>query len=265
MQILIVGAGDIGLQLAKRLAIENFDIAMIETDPRKVKRAREQVDALVIEGHGASYGALKTGGIHDADIVAAMTNNDEVNILVCQMAKKAGVADTLVVPDQVIWTVHIVDLDKSLKSAKQRNDEKLAAVLEASKELAASPRDREIGRVAIDRIYSRDAVGGIREFAHFQVRRTVKIRQRDISEFEAGLNLLIDSAEIEVSFQYEVSESGRIYSELQLRAFEAARSKAQALAEHAESNLGDVSLRRLLGVARQPGGRPDAEHEHAVG
>ncbi|MCK4776295.1 MAG: NAD-binding protein, partial [Candidatus Krumholzibacteria bacterium] len=95
MQILIVGAGDIGLQLAKRLAIENFDIAMIETDPRKVKRAKEQIDALVIEGHGSNYSALKTAGIDDADIVAAMTNNDEVNILVCQMAKKAGVADTL--------------------------------------------------------------------------------------------------------------------------------------------------------------------------
>ncbi len=95
MQILIVGAGDIGLQLAKRLAVENFDIAMIEADPRRVKRAKEQIDALVIEGHGSNYSALKTAGIDDADIVAAMTNNDEVNILVCQIAKKAGVGNTL--------------------------------------------------------------------------------------------------------------------------------------------------------------------------
>ena len=44
MRILIVGAGDIGLQLAKRLVIERHDIAMIEHDPHKVKRAKEQVN-----------------------------------------------------------------------------------------------------------------------------------------------------------------------------------------------------------------------------
>lgn len=95
MQILIVGAGDIGLQLAKRLAVESYDIAMIDSDPHKVKRAKEQVDAMAVEGHGASYSALKIAGIHNAGIVAAMTNNDEINILACQIAKKAGVATTL--------------------------------------------------------------------------------------------------------------------------------------------------------------------------
>lgn len=95
MQILIVGAGDIGLQLAKRLAMEKHDIAIIENDPHKVKRAKEQVDAFVIDGHGSSYKALKEAGVHDADIVAAMTNNDEINIIACQVAKKAGVSSTL--------------------------------------------------------------------------------------------------------------------------------------------------------------------------
>ena len=93
---------------------------------------------------------------------------------------------------------------------------------------------RRAGHAASDR----EAVGGVREFAHFQVRRTIKIRQRDISEFEEGLNLLIDSAEIEISFQYEVSEASQIYHELQLQAFESARMKAQALAEYAGDSIG---------------------------
>ncbi|MDH3380159.1 MAG: NAD-binding protein, partial [Gammaproteobacteria bacterium] len=81
MQVLIVGAGDIGLELAKRLSQEKHDITMIEHDPHKMRRAREQLDALVIEGHGASYNALKKANVHGADVVAAMTNNDETNIL----------------------------------------------------------------------------------------------------------------------------------------------------------------------------------------
>ncbi|MDH3214658.1 MAG: Trk system potassium transporter TrkA [Candidatus Krumholzibacteria bacterium] len=95
MQVLIVGAGDIGLELAKRLSQEKHDITMIEHDPHKMRRAREQLDALVIEGHGASYNALKKANVHGADVVAAMTNNDETNILACQLAKKAGVPSTL--------------------------------------------------------------------------------------------------------------------------------------------------------------------------
>jgi trk system potassium uptake protein TrkA len=75
MQVLIIGAGDIGLQLAKRLSIEKkYDIAIVESDPHNVKRAIEQLDALVVEGHGASYQSLKDANVHEADIVAAMTN-----------------------------------------------------------------------------------------------------------------------------------------------------------------------------------------------
>lgn len=95
MQVLIVGAGDIGVQLGKRLSQEKHDITMIESDPRKVRRASEQLDALVIEGHGGSYNALKKADVHGADIVAAMTNTDETNILACKLAKKAGVSATI--------------------------------------------------------------------------------------------------------------------------------------------------------------------------
>jgi trk system potassium uptake protein TrkA len=59
MQILIIGAGDIGFQLGKRLSQDKHDITIIERDPQKAKRATEQLDALVIEGHGASYSVLK--------------------------------------------------------------------------------------------------------------------------------------------------------------------------------------------------------------
>jgi trk system potassium uptake protein TrkA len=95
MDILILGAGDIGMQLSKRLSQEKHDITMVDLDPQKVKRAGEQLDALVIEGHGCSYRVLERANIRGMDILAAMTNDDEVNILACQLAKKLGVPSTV--------------------------------------------------------------------------------------------------------------------------------------------------------------------------
>jgi trk system potassium uptake protein TrkA len=95
MNILILGAGDIGMQLSKRLSQEKHDITIVDTDPQKVKRASEQLDALVIEGHGCSCRVLQQANVKGIDILAAMTNNDEVNILACQLAKKLGVRSTI--------------------------------------------------------------------------------------------------------------------------------------------------------------------------
>ncbi len=95
MNILIIGAGDIGFQLAKRLSTEKHDIVMIELDPQKVMRASEQLDAFVIEGSGASYGVLQQANLNKIEIVAAMTDHDEVNLMACRLAKKAGVPTTI--------------------------------------------------------------------------------------------------------------------------------------------------------------------------
>lgn len=95
MRILIIGAGDIGTQLAKRLSQGKNDITIVEEDPQKVKRANEQLDALVIEGQGTSYRTLQKADVSRMDVVCAMTNCDEVNILVCQISKKAGAKTTI--------------------------------------------------------------------------------------------------------------------------------------------------------------------------
>ena len=75
MHILIVGAGDIGFQLAKQLSKEKHDIVMIETDSQKVMRASEQLDALVLAGNGASFHMLQQAGLEKIEIVAAMTDS----------------------------------------------------------------------------------------------------------------------------------------------------------------------------------------------
>ncbi len=95
MRVVVVGAGDIGLQLSKRLAHEQHDLTLIEADRAKVLRAGEQLDAFVVEGNGASYANLREAGVEQADVLAAMTNNDEVNLMACRLAKKMGVETTI--------------------------------------------------------------------------------------------------------------------------------------------------------------------------
>ncbi len=95
MRILIVGGGDVGFQLGKRLSRDRHDITLIETDPAKVRRAAEQLDALVIEGSGDSYALLKQAGVASTDVVAAVTDNDDANLMACRIAKACGVDVTI--------------------------------------------------------------------------------------------------------------------------------------------------------------------------
>ncbi len=95
MRVVVVGAGDIGLQLCKRLAQDRHDIHLIEADRDKVLRAGEQLDAFVVEGNGASLANLRQAGVEQAAVLAAVTDNDEVNLMACRLAKKLGVATTI--------------------------------------------------------------------------------------------------------------------------------------------------------------------------
>lgn len=95
MRILIIGAGDVGLRLGRRLAREHHDITMIESDSQKVLRARAQIDGHVIQGNGSSVKMLEQARLGRAELVAAMTNSDETNLLACKLAKKVGVPFTI--------------------------------------------------------------------------------------------------------------------------------------------------------------------------
>ena len=95
MRILVLGAGDIGFQLSKRLSQDKHDITMVEMNSRRARWVGEQLDVMMIEGNGASYRVLQQADLDHIDIVAAMTTNDEVNLLACQMAKKAGALATI--------------------------------------------------------------------------------------------------------------------------------------------------------------------------
>ncbi len=95
MKIVIVGGGEVGMHLGSVLAKENHDIIIIDKDPRVIARINEQLDVLALEGSGTSSDCMKQAGTHNADIVIAVTNSDEVNLITCMLANRMGAPRTV--------------------------------------------------------------------------------------------------------------------------------------------------------------------------
>lgn len=95
MEIIIIGAGDIGYQSARRFSKEKHNIALIESNEELAEFASDTLDAMVITGNGCSVAKLIEAGVERTDVLTALTDNDEVNILACKIAKKYGVETTI--------------------------------------------------------------------------------------------------------------------------------------------------------------------------
>ncbi len=91
MKILIVGAGAVGLNLARQLSNEAHDISIVEQDMALVRKISDKLDALIVTGNATSKSTLEAAGIQDVDMVLAVTDSDETNIIVCLLAHAYGV------------------------------------------------------------------------------------------------------------------------------------------------------------------------------
>jgi len=95
MNIVIVGAGDIGYNLAKMLSFEQHDVFLIEKNPDYHARAVDTLDVQVLHGSGTSSALLEQAGVRDADLLIAVTDSDETNLLAAIIAKQYGVKRTV--------------------------------------------------------------------------------------------------------------------------------------------------------------------------
>jgi trk system potassium uptake protein len=87
VKIIIVGAGEVGFHIARRLSQENHDVALIDKDAYHIKRVGENLDVQAFLGSGTSPRILKVAGINEADLLVAATDSDETNLMACLMAK----------------------------------------------------------------------------------------------------------------------------------------------------------------------------------
>lgn len=90
LNIIIVGCGKVGTTLTEQLCKEGHDITLIDKNAQKIQTLTNLYDVLGITGNGASYSVQMEAGIADADLIIAVTNSDELNLLCCTIAKRVG-------------------------------------------------------------------------------------------------------------------------------------------------------------------------------
>ncbi|HXG37681.1 MAG TPA: Trk system potassium transporter TrkA [Bacteroidota bacterium] len=96
MKIIIVGAGEVGLHLAKVLSQEKHDIIVIDKSEERLARVGESLDVMTLVGSGSQMSVLERAGIRHADMLIAVTSVDEVNLTSSLLAHKLGARKKIV-------------------------------------------------------------------------------------------------------------------------------------------------------------------------
>ena len=134
MQIIIVGCGKVGRTLAEQLQEEDTDITLVDISQQKLTSLCDDVDAMGVLGNGASINVLMEAGVETADILIAVTGSDELNLLCCLIAQKAGHCQTIARVRNPIYSKEIGFIKERLGVTMFINPE-LAAAQEISRVL----------------------------------------------------------------------------------------------------------------------------------
>lgn len=110
MKVVVIGNGKIGSSLTSALVSEGHDVTVIDSKERNLRKIKNTLDVMCVEGNGATWEVQKDAGVAKADIVVAVTPYDELNILCCLIAKKLGADKTILrvrMPDYFTQMHHI--------------------------------------------------------------------------------------------------------------------------------------------------------------
>lgn len=128
MQIIIVGCGNVGGTLAEQLSREGHNITVIDTKSDVVHNVSNTFDIMGVVGNGAGYSIQKEAGIEDADLLIAITGSDELNLLCCVIAKKAGNCHTIARVRNPVYSREINFIKEELGLSMVINPEDAAAM-----------------------------------------------------------------------------------------------------------------------------------------
>ncbi len=95
MKTTIIGAGKIGKEIAVRLLQEGHDLVIIEKNELTMQKIEEDFDCLCIRGNGATAKILSSYDVANSELLIAVTNSDEVNMIACMTAKQIGIQRTV--------------------------------------------------------------------------------------------------------------------------------------------------------------------------
>lgn len=127
MNIIIVGCGKVGYTLIEQLGHENHDIVVIDENPEKIRNMADHLDAMGIVGNGINHRTLIDAGIKTADLLIAVTGDDEKNLLCCVIARKTGHCKTIARVRNPLYNAEIPFLKKEFGIAMIINPDRTAA------------------------------------------------------------------------------------------------------------------------------------------
>ncbi|QLD90614.1 TrkA family potassium uptake protein [Natronomonas salina] len=114
MKFVIVGYGRVGMRTANILTTEGHEVVIVDVDPEKAQRARD-ADLETVEGDGADERVLEQAGLDDADALAALTADLNVNFTACMIANGHGCRTVLRIDEdyrQEIYEKYAADVDE---------------------------------------------------------------------------------------------------------------------------------------------------------
>ena len=127
MNIIVVGCGKVGYTLVEQLNNEGHSVTLIDKNQAALEKAVAKLDVLGIYGNGSSYRVQEEAGVSNADLLIAVTNQDEVNLLSCLIAKQAGHCQTIARVRNPEYYEEINFIKEELKLAMAINPERSAA------------------------------------------------------------------------------------------------------------------------------------------
>lgn len=190
LNIIIVGCGRVGATLVEQLTAEGHDITIIDKDPEIVQELTELYDIMGVVGNGASFGVQIEAGIKEANLIIAVTESDELNLLCCTVARRVGGCAAIARVRDPDYSIEIGYLREKLGLAMIINPE-----LEASREMA--------------RILCLPTALEVDTFAHGQAEH-IKFKVRQGSMLD-GMSLREIGAKTENVLFCAVERKGKIY------------------------------------------------------
>jgi trk system potassium uptake protein TrkA len=168
MKIIILGAGQVGASLAENLVGENNDITVVDTSTERLQALQDRFDLRVVQGNASSPDILAEAGADDSDMLIAVTNSDEVNMVACQIAftlfnvpkKIARIrSQSIVMHEQDLFNCEAFPIDHVIAPEKLVSDYIVQLIEHPGALQVASFAEGKAGLVAIKAYYGGSLVG----------------------------------------------------------------------------------------------------------
>lgn len=127
MRVIIVGCGKVGYNIATQLCNEGYDVTILDKNSDRLQNIASGYDVLAMEGDGTSYTTLQEAGIENADLLIAVTDSDERNLLCCLIGSRAANVKTIARVRNPIYSSEVDFLIKGFGIAMIINPEMAAA------------------------------------------------------------------------------------------------------------------------------------------